>query len=42
MKQLADMLVGLGYQNVETYIQSGNVLLRHPELNRQVLLKQIA
>jgi uncharacterized protein (DUF1697 family) len=41
-KQLADMLVGLGCQNVKTYIQSGIVLLQHTELNRQVLSNQIA
>jgi uncharacterized protein (DUF1697 family) len=42
MKQLTEMLVGLGCQNVETYIQSGNVLLKHAESNKQVLSKQIA
>jgi uncharacterized protein (DUF1697 family) len=31
MKQLAEMLVGLGCQNVQTYIQSGNVLLQDVE-----------
>ena len=42
MKQLAALLVGLGSQNVQTYIQSGNVLLQHTESNRQVLSEQIA
>jgi uncharacterized protein (DUF1697 family) len=42
MKQLADMLVGLGCQNIETYIQSGNVLLQHRELNGQALSNMIA
>jgi uncharacterized protein (DUF1697 family) len=42
MKQLADLLVGLGCQSVQTYIQSGNVLLQHAESNRQVLCNQIA
>ena len=42
MKQLAALLVGLGSQNVQTYTQSGNVLLPHTESNRQLLSKQIA
>jgi uncharacterized protein (DUF1697 family) len=42
MKQLADMLLGLSCQNVQTYIQSGNVLLQHHESNSQTLSKQIA
>jgi len=42
MKQLADMLIGLGCKNVQTYIQSGNMLLQHAESNGQVLSKQIA
>jgi uncharacterized protein (DUF1697 family) len=42
MKQLAAMLVGLGGQGVETYIQSGNVILQHAESNRQELCKRIA
>ena len=42
MKQLAEMLVSLGCQNVQTYIQSGNVLLQHPESNAQVLSKILA
>ncbi|WP_339722702.1 DUF1697 domain-containing protein [uncultured Paraglaciecola sp.] len=42
MKQLADMLLGLGCQNVHTYIQSGNVLLQNSESNAQVLSEKIA
>jgi uncharacterized protein (DUF1697 family) len=42
MKQLTEMLGGLGCQNVQTYIQSGNVLLQHAESNSQVLSHQIA
>ena len=42
MKQLAAMLVGLGGQGVETFIQSGNVILQHAESNRQELCKRIA
>lgn len=42
MKRLAELLVGCGCQNVHTYIQSGNVVLRHPETNRRILSKQIA
>jgi uncharacterized protein (DUF1697 family) len=42
MKQLSEMLMGLGCQKVQTYIQSGNVLLQHQESDRQVLCKQIA
>ena len=42
MKQLVEMLLGLGCQNVRTYIQSGNVLLRHSESNVQVLSNHIA
>jgi uncharacterized protein (DUF1697 family) len=30
MKELAQLLENLGYQNVRTYIQSGNVVLRSP------------
>ncbi|PKG97331.1 DUF1697 domain-containing protein [Paraglaciecola sp. MB-3u-78] len=41
MKQLSEMLVGLDCQNVQTYIQSGNVLLQHHESNSQTLSKQI-
>jgi uncharacterized protein (DUF1697 family) len=42
MKQLSEMLVGLDCQNVQTYIQSGNVLLQHHESNSQTLSKHIA
>lgn len=42
MKPLADLLVSVGCQNVQTYIQSGNVLLQHAESNRQLLSKLIA
>lgn len=42
MKQLKEMLFGLGCQNVETYIQSGNVVLQHSESNPRVLSKKIA
>lgn len=41
MKQLADMMVGLGCQNLQTYIQNGIVLLQHTESNGQVLSNQI-
>ncbi|MEP1447480.1 MAG: DUF1697 domain-containing protein [Paraglaciecola sp.] len=42
MKRLKETLLGLGCQNVETYIQSGNVVLQHPEPNAQVLSRKIA
>lgn len=42
MQQLAEMLNGVGCQNVQTYIQSGNVLLQHSESNAQVLSKTLA
>lgn len=42
MKQLAELLIGLDCQNVQTYIQSGNVLLQHAESNKQMLSDKIA
>ena len=42
MKQLAEMLVSLGCQNVQTYIQSGNVLLQHAESNKRLLSTLVA
>ena len=42
MKQLASLLLGLDCQNVQTYIQSGNLLLQHQESSRQVLSKILA
>jgi len=42
MQQLAEMLNGVGCQNVQTYIQSGNVLLQHSESNAQVLSEILA
>lgn len=42
MKQLAQMLIDMDCEDVTTYIQSGNVLLQHPEINSQILAEQIA
>jgi|TARA_R110000868_G_scaffold191714_9_gene435958 uncharacterized protein (DUF1697 family) len=42
MKQLKEMLDALGCENVQTYIQSGNALLQHPESDRKMLTNQIA
>ena len=42
MKKLAEMLLSMGCQNVQTYIQSGNVLLQHSESNHQILSNEIA
>ena len=42
MKQLAEMLVEMGAKNVQTYIQSGNVLLQIAESNAQQLASSIA
>ncbi|WP_299072055.1 DUF1697 domain-containing protein [uncultured Paraglaciecola sp.] len=42
MKKLSEMLLGLDCQNIQTYIQSGNVLLQHGETNKQILSQQIS
>ena len=42
MKKLAQMLVEMGCEEVSTYIQSGNVLLQHSQVNSQILAEQIA
>jgi uncharacterized protein (DUF1697 family) len=41
MKELKAMYEGLGFQNVVTYIQSGNVLFRFAKENEQALAKKI-
>lgn len=41
MKQLISMLNELGCEDVQTYIQSGNVLLQHSESDSQVLTLHI-
>ena len=42
MKKLAELLLGLNCKNVQTYIQSGNVLLQHAESNGQLLATKIS
>ena len=41
MKDLSSLCTGLGFENVRTYIQSGNVILSSPTKDRAVLEKQI-
>ncbi len=41
MADLRKLIAGLGYKNVETYIQSGNVIFRTAEADVQVLEKTI-
>lgn len=41
MKQLTVMLNELGCEQVQTYIQSGNVLLQHSQSDSQILARQI-
>jgi uncharacterized protein (DUF1697 family) len=42
MKQLSQMLSELGCGDIKTYIQSGNVLLQHEELQNHALSELIA
>jgi len=42
MKDLADLLDGLGCDNVATYIQSGNVVFQHEAGDSSVLERQIS
>jgi uncharacterized protein (DUF1697 family) len=41
MKALAALLEGLGATDVRTYVQSGNVVLRHPSRAAEPLARQI-
>lgn len=38
MQDLRDMFQSLGYENVRTYIQSGNVIFEHDVTDQQVLI----
>jgi uncharacterized protein (DUF1697 family) len=42
MKNLVEILAGLGAESVSTYIQSGNAVFRFPETDPDVLAKKIA
>jgi uncharacterized protein (DUF1697 family) len=42
MAQLRELLAGLGYADVVTYLQSGNAVFSSPELDPQVLGSDIA
>lgn len=41
MKDLRELLAGLGLQNVQTYIQSGNVVFRGEDVERNALAQEI-
>ena len=41
MKQLTELLSSLGCIDVKTYIQSGNVVMQHPESHSEVLQRVI-
>lgn len=41
MKELKTLLENLGAENVKTYIQSGNVLIKHKEKNKTKLAENI-
>ncbi|MCF8240655.1 MAG: DUF1697 domain-containing protein [Melioribacteraceae bacterium] len=41
MKELKALLENLGAENVKTYIQSGNVLIKHNEKNKTMLADKI-
>jgi uncharacterized protein (DUF1697 family) len=41
MKDLKELLLALGFENVQTYIQSGNVIFESNEKDKILLAKQI-
>ena len=42
MAELRTQLTELGFENVQTYIQSGNILFHFPETEHEILEKKIA